>query len=226
MPKPHGLLLVNKPEGPTSHDLVEKLRDITGIQKIGHIGTLDPAARGLLGLLVGREATKKQKQFQGLDKEYKAAIRLGISTDTYDKKGAVQNVYNGTLPREKRIKQALSEFKGTFKQIPPPYCAKKINGRKAYELAREGKDPKLESVEVTIYEINFLKYEEPILKIKISCSKGTYIRSLAFDLGENLSCGAYLAALKRTKIGSYSLSQAVDLEKIDQENWGKLLIEI
>lgn len=226
MPKPHGLMLVNKTEGPTSHDVVERLREITGIQKIGHIGTLDPAARGLLGLLIGREATKKQNQFQGLDKEYKAAIRLGISTDTYDKKGAVQNVYNGILPKEEKIKQALFEFEGTFKQVPPPFSAKKINGKKAYELAREGKDPKLEPVEITIYEINFLDFEKPVLKIKLKCSKGTYIRSLAFDLGEKLNCGAYLAGLKRTKIGDYSLEEAVGLERINKENWETYLKEI
>lgn len=226
MPKPHGLLLVNKPEGPTSHDVVEKLRELTGIQKIGHIGTLDPAAKGLLGILIGRKATKKQSQFQGLDKEYRAAIRLGITTDTYDKKGAVQNVYNGPLPKEKDIKEALSDFEGTFKQVPPPYSAKKIDGKRAYKLAREGKEPELEPVEITIYEIDFLEYKKPILKIKVSCTKGTYIRSLASDLGEKLNCGAYLGALKRTKVGSYSLNEAMELEKINEDGWESLLKEI
>jgi tRNA pseudouridine55 synthase len=219
-------MLVNKPEGPTSHDVVEKLREITGIQKIGHIGTLDPAAEGLLGLLVGRKATKKQNSFQGLDKEYKAAIRLGISTDTYDKKGAVQEVYSGPLPKTEKVKTALSKFEGTFKQVPPPFSAKKINGEKAYELAREGKEFELDPVEITIYKIDLLEYEEPILKIKVDCSKGTYIRSLASDLGEELNCGAYLGALKRTKIGDYLLEEAMALEKLNEKNWKKNLKEI
>lgn len=226
MSKKHGLLLVDKPEGPTSHDVVDRIRKVSGIKKVGHTGTLDPSARGLLILLVGRQATKKQSKFQNLDKSYKAAIRMGIKTDTYDREGAIQQVYDGPLPSKEKIKKTLKKFEGTFKQLPPPYSAKKIDGKRAYQLARQGKEPQLDPVEITIYDIKLLKYQSPILKIKVACSKGTYIRSLASDLGEELGCGAYLAALKRTQIDSYYLENAVKLSKITSKNWGEFIQKI
>ena len=224
MPKPHGLLLIDKPKGPTSHDVIDRIRQASGIKKVGHTGTLDPSAQGLLLVLVGRQATKKQNQFQGMDKQYKAAIRLGVKTDTYDSEGSIQQVYNGRMPSKSKIEKVLKKFKGTFKQMPPAYSAKKINGKKAYELAREGKKPDLQPAEISIYKIKFLTYDSPILKIKVDCSKGTYIRSLASDIGQKLGCGAYLAALKRTKIGNFSLENAVSLNKINTKNWRNFLI--
>lgn len=217
----HGFLLVNKPKGITSHDVVDYLRKITNIKKIGHAGTLDPLAEGLLILAINREATKKIDRFNKLDKTYIAEIKLGENTDTYDAEGKTTNKYEGEKIKRKLIKKTLKKFLGEQKQIPPMYSAKKIKGKKLYELARKDIVINRKASLINIYKIKLLKYKWPILKIKVKCSTGTYIRSLAYDIGLDLYCGAYLKNLKRIKIGNYKLSKANNLNNINKNNWYK-----
>ncbi len=221
-----GFLLINKPAGPTSHDIVDEIRKITGIKKVGHTGTLDPFAEGLLILLVGREATKKQAEFLKKDKEYIATLKLGFETDTYDRTGNIENTYNGTLPSQQKIENVLKKFEGEILQIPPIYSAKKIKGKKAYELARKGKQFKLEPVKINIRKLKLLNYNKNLLTLDIECTAGTYIRSLAYDIGCELGCGAYLEKLIRIKSGKFELKDAIDLNKLTSENWQKLLLDI
>jgi len=221
-----GILLINKPAGPSSHDIVNEVRKITGIKKVGHAGTLDPFASGLLVVLVGREATKKQKQFLNKDKEYLAKIHLGIKTDSYDKTGKETSVYDGILPTKEEVKLVLRDFKGELLQMPPAFSAKKVKGKKAYQLARQGKDVKLDPCKVEVKEIEFLKYASPIIELRILCSAGTYIRSLAHDLGQKLTCGAFLEELVRTKSGNFVLRDSVELETLNSANYSKYLISL
>lgn len=221
-----GFLLINKPPGMTSHDVVDKLRQITGIKKIGHAGTLDPFASGLLILGISREATKRLSKFLKLDKEYIATLKLGAESDTFDREGKITEKKVKRIPTLEEVKEILKSFLGEIEQIPPAFSAKKIRGKKAYELARKGVEVKLKPERVKIYQISVLDYKFPFLKIKVNCSSGTYIRSLASDIGKKLKCGAYLEDLVRTKIGKFSLEDAVSLEKINHENWRNFLIEI
>lgn len=215
----YGFILVNKPEGPTSHDIVDKLRKITGIRKIGHAGTLDPFAKGLLILGIGRGATKKLQTFQKLDKEYVARIKLGEVSNTYDKTGKINLKENAKPPPKEKIEKIVSEFVGEISQIPPIFSAKKIRGKKLYQLARKGERVQPKPVRVRIESIEILKYEWPWLEIKVKCSSGTYIRSLASDIGQKLGCGGYLEELCRTKIGKFSLGEAVELQRLNTNNW-------
>lgn len=207
----NGFLLINKPVGPTSHDIIDRLRRLTGIKKIGHAGTLDPFASGLLICAVGREATKEIDKFVKLDKEYIATLHLGAVTDSYDRTGKIIKEYAGKPIAEEVINQAVLEFIGPQLQTPPMFSAKKINGKKMYELARQGKEVERQPCAITIYEMEVLSYAWPILKIKVKCSTGTYIRTIAYDLGERLGCGAYLEELERTKIGEYGVEEAIKL---------------
>lgn len=221
------ILLINKPSGPTSHDIVDRVRKITGEKRVGHAGTLDPFAEGLLIVLAGREATKRQSEFMKLDKEYVATLRLGRESDTGDLTGKFQMSNVPCLPAGKiqmsKIKEILKLFIGEIDQVPPEYSAIKIKGKKAYELARKGEKVDLKPRKIKIYDIKILEYQWPLLKLKINCSSGTYIRSLARDIGRKLKCaagrslvpcGAYLEKLVRTKIGRYSLGSALSLEDI------------
>lgn len=218
-----GFILINKPSGMTSHDVVDKLRKITGIKKIGHAGTLDPFATGLLILGISRKATKKLSQFLKLDKEYIATLRLGAESDTFDKEGKIIEEKVEKIPSINEVKKALNSFIGEIEQIPPIFSAKKIKGKKACDLARRGKKVELKPQKVKIYEISLIKYEFPFLKIKVKCSSGTYIRTLASDIGKKLGCGAYLENLKRTKIGPFSLKEAVSLSELNSNNWKSYL---
>ena len=219
-----GLLILNKPVGPTSHDMVSKLRKITGIKKIGHAGTLDPFASGVLIVAIGREATRKIDKFVKLDKEYVATLHLGFSSDTFDRMGKITK-----WPSEIKeigvdeVQKVLQKFIGEQDQLPPMFSAKKINGKKLYELAREGKTVVRKPARINIYNIELLKYEWPFLEIKIECSTGTYIRALANDMGTSLNCGAYLENLKRTSVGPYREEEAVNIEKITVANWPEFL---
>jgi len=211
-----GFLLINKPSGPTSHDIINKLRRITGVKKIGHAGTLDPFASGLLIVAVGREATRDISKFVKLDKVYEAELRLGAKSDTHDRTGTQHITHNIEHITINQINKAISKFIGRQEQIPPMYSDKKVKGKKLYQLARQGKVIEREPVEIEIYDIKLLKYEWPVLKIKVHVSSGTYIRALARDIGKELGCGAFLEELKRTQIGKYSLLNARkinDLEK-------------
>jgi tRNA pseudouridine55 synthase len=221
-----GFILINKPSGITSHDVVLKLRKITKIKKIGHAGTLDPLAKGLLILAIGREFTKKLSLFQKKDKEYLATIKLGGESDTFDREGKIIFKKKVKIPSEEEIKKVLESFLGEIEQIPPIFSAKKIKGKKLYQLARRGIKVSPKPQRVKIYQIKLLDYKFPLLKIKISCSAGTYIRSLGADLGKKLGCGGYLESLVRTKIGELSLRRAVSLAKINSSNWRNFLIRL
>lgn len=220
-----GFLLINKPPSITSHDVIDRLREITGIKKIGHAGTLDPFASGLLIAGVTREATKKLSQFLKADKEYIATLKLGEVSDTFEREGKIIKRIVKKPPILKKIKEILKSFLGEIKQIPPPFSAKKVKGKKAYELARKGIKMELRPEKIKIYQIEILRYKFPFLKIKVRCSSGTYIRSLAFDIGEKLECGAYLEKLVRTKIGKFTLKKAISLSNLDSKNWQRYLIK-
>jgi tRNA pseudouridine55 synthase len=221
-----GFILINKPSGITSHDVVDKLREITGIRKIGHAGTLDPFARGLLILGIGREFTKKLSIFQKKDKEYIATLRLGAESDTFDRDGKIVERKVERIPERKEIEEVLKSFFGEIEQIPPAFSAKKIGGKKLYELARKGIKVEPKPQRVKIYEISILEYKFPYLKIKVKCSSGTYIRSLANDIGKKLGCGAYVEELIRTKIGEFSVENAIDLSKLTSKNWKNFLLKM
>ena len=222
-----GFLVVNKPIGPTSHDMVDKLRRISGIKKIGHAGTLDPFASGVLVLAVGRSATKRISEIAKTDKEYIADICLGVVTDTYDNTGkTVDKKDVSRPPKKEEIEGVLKSFIGKQKQTPPMYSAKKVGGKKLYQLARQGKEVAREPSLIDIKSIELMEYEFPELRIKVKCSSGTYLRSLAHDIGMALDVGAHLKNLKRTTVGSYNISQAVDLEEVNENNWSELLFQI
>jgi tRNA pseudouridine55 synthase len=219
-----GFILINKPEGITSHAIVQKLREITGIKKIGHAGTLDPFARGLLILGLGREFTKRLSIFQKKDKEYIAVLKLGAESDTFDREGKITKKNVEKIPKNKEVAEVLKKFRGEILQIPPIFSAKKIKGKKLYELARRGIKVQPRPQKVKIYEIAILNYKFPRLKIKVKCSEGTYIRSLANDIGQNLGCGALVEKLLRTKIGELSVKEATELSKLNSRNWKDFLI--
>ena len=225
---PSGLLLVNKPRGMTSHDVVDLVRFVTGVRRIGHAGTLDPLAGGLLIVLVGREATKKQADIMAGEKEYKAAIRLGSTSATDDAEGEIFPVVTDrtTIPDRDEVERVLQQFIGEIEQTPPVHSAVKIGGIRSYKLARGGKPTKPEPRKVTIRKIELLEYAYPLLRIRVACAKGTYIHSLARDIGKALSTGAYLDALTRTRSGEFRLEDALDLEKLNEGNWREYLVKL
>ena len=218
-----GILPVDKPKGVTSFSMVAKLRKISGIKKIGHSGTLDPFASGVLILLLGREYTRLADQFLLQDKEYLATIRLGCTSDTYDPEGVITKVSDRT-PSMDELDLALESFQGEISQVPPMFSAKKVQGKKLYELARKGItiDRKPSKVRV---KTELLAYEYPYVTLKVSCSKGTYIRSIAHDLGERLKTGAYLQELVRTRSGKVSLDKCVKLENLKPDNLSSYFIQ-
>ena len=222
-------LLINKLPGPTSHDIIDKLRKITKIKKIGHAGTLDPFAQGLLLVAIGRDSTKHLSKFIGLDKEYQAALKLGATSDTYDKTGRVSKCPVSKYPvSEIEIKKVLKKFIGKQEQTPPMFSAKKIKGQKLYKLARQGKEIERHPQKITIHQIKLLSWSNVKcqMSIVINCTSGTYIRSLAHDIGKEFGCGAYLEKLVRTKIGNFKLENAVELNKINNQNWQDYCISL
>lgn len=218
-----GFILIDKESGITSHDVVDELRRITKIKKIGHAGTLDPMASGLLILAIGREKTRKLSQFLKLDKDYLAEIKLGAISSTFDKEGEIKPKKIKEIPSKEKIKKVIQGFLGEIKQVPPIFSAKKVHGKKLYELARKGIKIKPKPQKVKIYKIKILSYQWPTLKIKVRCSSGTYIRSLSNDIGKKLGCGGYLQNLRRIKIGDFSVKKAVKLEKLTADNWQEFL---
>lgn len=222
-----GILNIYKPPGPTSHDIVDKIRRITGIRKVGHAGTLDPFAEGVLIILIGK-ATKLQPEFIMMPKTYIATLKLGMVSNTYDVTGVKSQIPRTKLQTisKSQIQKILKTFIGEIKQTPPIYSAIKIKGKKAYELARKGIKPKLKPRKVKIYDIKLLNYKWPNLKIEVKCSKGTYIRSLANDIGQKLGCGAYLEKLIRTRIGDFTVDKSTKLARLNKNNWQKYLITI
>ena len=211
-----GIFAVYKPKGPTSHDIVDRIRKITGVKKGGHAGTLDPLARGVLVIGVGREATKKLHEVVGQEKEYIAKIRLGMESTTDDEEGEkkIVRISRAHEPARKEIDKVLSEFKGQIFQTPPKFSALKIKGKSAYELARAGKEVKLEPRRVYIKEIEVLRYSWPYLTIRAVTGQGVYIRSIARDIGRKLHVGGYLADLERTRVGEWTKRSTIDLSSL------------
>ncbi|MBU0572475.1 tRNA pseudouridine(55) synthase TruB [Patescibacteria group bacterium] len=221
-------LLINKPKGITSHDVIYFVRKVTGEKKVGHAGTLDPNATGLLIVGVGRNSTKKLGWIaKDTKKMYEAEIFLGEERDTDDSEGQIISKKNDfPAPNMALLKKTLKGFKGKQKQKPPAYSALKIKGKKAYELARKGEKVFLKERDITIYSIELFQYKYPVLKIKTTVSSGTYIRALARDIGEQLGCGAYLRNLKRTGIGNFDLKDSIEMDKLTADNWNNFAIEI
>jgi tRNA pseudouridine55 synthase len=204
-----GLLLLDKPSGPTSHDMVYAVRRGAGEKRVGHAGTLDPLATGLLVMCVG-PATRLSEYLAGKDKRYTAIVRLGQATTTYDAQGEVTSE-SAALPGREAVEAALGEFRGPLMQTPPAYSAIKRGGQKAYELARRGEAVSLEPRPVTILQLSLSDWQPPDCGLEVHCSAGTYIRSLAHDLGQRLGCGAHLRALRRTHSGDLDVREAVTL---------------
>lgn len=210
----HGVINIYKVKGFTSHDVVAKLRGILRQKKIGHTGTLDPDATGVLPVCLG-SATKLCDMLTQKEKEYIAKVRLGVTTDTQDMTGTVLSEKSVEVS-EKEVEEVLQSFVGAYNQIPPMYSALKVNGKKLYELAREGKEVERKARLVTIHYIEVIEMQLPELTIKVGCSKGTYIRTLCHDVGETLGCGAAMAALERTKSGQFSLDSALTLAELEE----------
>jgi tRNA pseudouridine55 synthase len=218
----NGVLVIDKPAGPTSHDVVAVVRRAIGSPKVGHTGTLDPLATGVLPLVIGR-ATRLASFMSGADKEYVAKIRFGAATATYDAEGREGS---GDLPPSAErlsavaalddgaVREALRTFEGRFLQTPPPFSAKKIGGTPAYKLARQQKPVEIKPVEVTVRELELCGYGGGLADVRLVCSSGFYVRSLAHDLGQRLGCGAHLEGLRRTRAGEFTLDDAVSLETV------------
>lgn len=214
----NGILLINKPQGITSHDVVDCVRRKLRIKKVGHAGTLDPMATGLLILLLGK-FTKRANLFMGYDKEYDGELLLGESTDTRDREGAIiskkdPEPYRSLLEDPENV---IRKFKGAIKQVPPMYSAKKFKGKKLYELARKGITVPREPVTVCIKELRVSAISFPRISFYVRCSKGTYVRQLAHDIGEEIGCGAHLVKLERVGIGPYKISGALLLESLEED---------
>jgi tRNA pseudouridine55 synthase len=210
------IIPINKPAGITSHTVVNKLRKFYGIKKIGHAGTLDPFATGVLILLVGRESTRRSDEFMKQDKIYRTKLKLGYISDTYDKDGVIQEYNVKKVPTSSEIESIIASFIGEISQIPPMYSAIKINGKKMYELARKGQTIDIPPRLVNIYNINVLEYTYPYLTLDISCSSGTYIRSLGYDIGMKLGTGAYLEELERRQSGEFNIDNCYTLDTLPE----------
>jgi tRNA pseudouridine55 synthase len=208
-----GALVINKPKGKTSHDVVDAVRHLAGFRQIGHLGTLDPLATGVLVLLLGR-ATRLVQFYSGRRKRYSAGFRFGFATDTYDSEGQAQGPDSAPLLDAAVLERLAAERIGRFEQVPPSFSAKKVHGRPAYELARKKQPVELKAVEVELFEYQLLEMEGRIARFVIECSSGTYIRSLAHEMGQKLGCGAHLAEITRTAVGEFSLDQAIPLEEL------------
>jgi tRNA pseudouridine55 synthase len=208
-----GALVIHKPKGKTSHDVVDAVRHLAGFRQIGHLGTLDPLATGVLVLLLGR-ATRLVRFYSGRRKRYEAGFRFGFATDTYDSDGESQGPDAAPVLDALELEKFAAERVGRFEQMPPAFSAKKIKGRPAYELARKKEVVELKAVEVEVYEYKLREIEGSIARFVIECSSGTYIRSLAQEMGQKLGCGAHLAEITRTAVGEFSLDQAITLEEL------------
>ncbi len=222
MPRPpktppfDGIIVVNKPSGKTSHDVVETVRRIVGFRGIGHFGTLDPLATGVLVLALGR-ATRLARFYSGRRKRYSCAMRFGFETDTYDSDGEALGPDSAPVLNSAEITEYASRFLGKIQQVPPAYSAKKIAGRSAHQLARKNKPVNLEPAEVEIFELSLTGIEASTARFDVECGAGTYIRSLAYDMGKLHGAGAHLSEITRTAVGEFTLDQASTLEELDQD---------
>ena len=219
-----GIVAINKPKGPTSHDIIDQVRRLTGEKRVGHAGTLDPLASGVLVVAIGREFTKRIDSLMKTEKEYVAIVKLGETSTTDDTEGVGVGDCHAELAMTMRPKGAqdsratlvrvqavIKEFVGEIMQTPPVYSAIKLKGKKAYELARTGKTVEMKPRPVWIKSIELLKYEWPFLEIRVTCGPGVYIRALARDIGEKLGVGGYMAELERTRVGDYKIEDAIRL---------------
>jgi len=226
----NGILVIDKPTGITSHDVVQRVRRLTGERSVGHLGTLDPMATGVLPLLLGR-FTRLAQFFGEADKEYEGTIRFGVATNTYDSEGKPLDSAKPAQFTGADLKDAVSRLVGEIQQLPPPFSAKKIAGVPAYKLARKGESPALKAVKVTVHEFHVRSIASEVmsdnayyvkqrgealeLRFRARVSSGTYVRSLAHDLGQNLGCGAHLSSLRRTRSGEFTLDHAVGLNILE-----------
>ncbi len=215
----NGILIVDKPTGPTSHDVVARVRKAVRLRRIGHTGTLDPLASGVLPLVLGR-ATRLSQFLSADEKEYVADVRLGGSSDTYDAMGRLShpapNAGGGSdWPTAASLESVLSEFRGTYWQTPPPFSAKKIAGTPAYRFARRDQAVELRPVSVTVSALTLVAHSHDVVRLRVVCSAGFYVRALAHELGVRLGCGAYLEGLRRTRVGSFRVEEAVPLGAIE-----------
>jgi tRNA pseudouridine55 synthase len=208
-----GALVINKPKGKTSHDVVDAVRHLAGFRQIGHLGTLDPLATGVLVLLLGR-ATRLVQFYVGRRKRYKAGFRFGFATDAYDSDGEAQGPDVAPTLEAALLEKFAAERIGRFEQMPPSFSAKKVKGRPAYELARKKQPVELKAVEVELFEFKLTEIAGSIARFVIECSSGTYIRALANEMGQKLGCGAHLAEIERTAVGEFSLEQAIPLDEL------------
>jgi tRNA pseudouridine55 synthase len=208
-----GALVIDKPKGKTSHDVVDAVRHLAGFRQIGHLGTLDPLATGVLVLLLGR-ATRLMQFYAGRRKRYSAGFRFGFATDTYDSDGEAQGSDTAPSLHREELENLAAGCVGRFQQMPPAFSAKKIHGRPAYELARKKQNVELKPVDIEIFEYKLEGIEGSLARFVIECSSGTYIRALAHEMGQKLGCGAHLAEITRLAVGEFSLDQAVKLEEL------------
>ena len=225
----NGLLIVDKPSGMTSHDVVNRLRRITGEKSIGHLGTLDPMATGVLPLLLGK-FTRLAQYFSFAEKSYNGAIRFGFATDTYDAEGVPAGsdlwpIMGPALSLE-RVRSAAARFNGELEQMPPPFSAKKIDGTPAYKLARQGKPVELKAARVRISSFEILEFDGAEVKFTMCISAGGYVRSVAHEMGQALECGAHLSRLRRTQVGVFSIDEAHALSELEAETGNLEKLEV
>jgi tRNA pseudouridine55 synthase len=209
-----GVIVVDKPEDWTSHDVVNKVRRIADTRRVGHLGTLDPMATGVLPLLTGR-ATRLAQFYVRSDKVYEGVVRFGWSTDTYDRTGEATSAQVLVSPDAAELERVLARFRGEFLQAPPPVSAKRIAGRRAYERVRQGEVVEMEPVKVNVYELTLLGLTGADAHLRVRCSGGTYLRSIAHELGRAMGCGAHLHQLRRTASGEFEIAQASTLEQLE-----------
>ncbi|MGA2600112.1 MAG: tRNA pseudouridine(55) synthase TruB [Bryobacteraceae bacterium] len=219
-----GVFVIDKPAACTSHDVVNRMRRISQMRRIGHLGTLDPMATGVLPLIVGR-ATRLAQYFIRNDKIYDAVVRFGLTTTSYDREGEVTSTNDSFELNRAELEIALESYRGTFFQTPPPVSAKKVNGVPAYKLARKNVAVELEPVEVTIHSLDLLEMTRDTARILVRCSGGTYVRSIAHDLGQRLGCGGILDQLRRTASGDFTEEQAHSLEELQSLSEQKRLAD-
>jgi len=212
-----GIVIVDKPDGMTSHDVVARVRKKFNMKRVGHAGTLDPLATGVLILLLGK-ATKQFKTFSAYDKAYRATLVLGLQTTSADTHGAVVRKADYSNVTRERVEEVFANYRGTIKQVPPMVSAVKVNGKKLYELARKGIEVERKPREITINRLELETFDPPKVSFYLECSKGTYVRQLAEDIGKELGCGACISGIRRTKVGDFLIKDAVHLEDLNESH--------
>lgn len=221
----NGIINVYKPEGITSFDVVRVIKKVANTSKVGHTGTLDPLAKGVLPICIGK-GTKLVDYIMEGNKVYKAQLKLGEITDTYDREGKILESKSYSNLTEKKIIEVMSSFKKQYDQIPPMYSALKVNGQRLYDLARKGIEVERKGRPVTIYEMEILNIDIPFVDFRVKCSKGTYIRSICYDIGEELGCGAYMTKLEREASGAFNIENSIKLENLTCDNFSENLISM